>query len=263
MNETSSSEFFMKKCILLIGLSIALFGCNKEKYFSGPNEFSDDFESYTTFEDLLVEDDVLWSSTQQTYEANTISLSTEQAHSGTISLKFDAVGSSDGKLSKCSIFKQKMAFFEGETVQSSIWYYIVGEQELDWLFLLDLEEQTAIGAGPGMRVANVGTGNYGTMEFKFNTEDLKQETHSFPRNEWFKITLETLLSQKKKGWVKLYLNGQLIVEGTNKKTLPKDVLYNQQGTKGMYSSIEIGATANPSTNPVLIYADDFSIKVID
>ena len=253
----------IKNVFLPIGICLVLFGCNKETYFAGPNSFSDDFESYTNFDELLIDDDINWSSTQQTYDANTISLSTERAHSGTTSLKFDAVGSSDGKLSKCSIFKQKMAFFEGETVQSSIWYYIEGEQELDWLFLLDLEEQTAIGAGPGMRVANVGTGNYGTMEFKFNTDDLKQETHSFPRNEWFKITLETLLSQKKKGWVKLYLNDQLIVEGTKKKTLPKDVLYNQQGTKGMYTSIEIGATANPSPNPVIIYADDFSIEVIN
>ncbi|MCJ8291729.1 MAG: hypothetical protein HRT58_04610 [Crocinitomicaceae bacterium] len=253
----------MKKQLLFLGLTVVLFGCNKEKYFAGPNAFSDDFESYASFDDLLTEDGVNWSSTQQTYDANTISLSTDQAHSGTTSLKFDAVISTEDQLSKCSIFKQKMAFYEGETVRSTIWYYIDGDQELDWLFLMDLEEQTAIGAGPGMRVANVGIGNYGTVEFKFKSGNLEQQTHSFPRNQWFKITLETHLSQKKKGSVRLYLDDLLILEEKNTRTLPKDVLYNLQGTKGMYSSIEIGITANSFSNGAVIYADDFSIEVIN
>lgn len=253
----------MKRQLLFLGLAAALLGCNKEKHFAGPNSFSDDFESYSNFDELVLEDDVNWSSTQQTYDANTISLSTEQAHSGTTSLKFDAVVSTDDKLSKCSLFKQKMAFYEGETVQSSIWYYIDGEQELDWLFLLDLEEQTAIGAGPGMRVANVGAGNYGAVEFKFKEGNLEQQVHSFPRNQWFKITLETHLSQKKKGWVRLYLDDLLIIEEKDTKTLPKDILYNLQGTKGMYSSIEIGITANSFSNSAVVYADDFSIEVIN
>lgn len=253
----------MKNQLLLLACALLLLGCNKKKFFAGPNSFSDDFENYASFDELLVEDDIRWSATQQTYEANTISLSSEQAHSGTTSLKFDAVISTEDKLSKCSLFKHKMAFFEGETVRSTIWYYIEGEQELDWLFLMDLEEQTAIGAGPGMRVANVGSGNYGTVEFKFKSGNLYQETHSFPRNEWFKITLETYLSQKKKGAVRLYLNDELIIEEKNTKTLPKDIIYNLQGTKGMYSSIEIGITANSFSNGAVIYADDFSIEVIN
>lgn len=253
----------MKKPLLFLAISLLVLSCNKEKHFGGPNSFVDDFESYSSFDELLLEDDVNWSATQQTYDENTISLSTERAHSGTTSLKFDAVVSTEEKLSKCSIFKQKMAFYEGETVRSSIWYYIDGEQELDWLFLMDLEEQTAIGAGPGMRVANVGGGNYGTVEFKFKEGNLEQQTHSFPRNQWFKITLETSLSQKKKGWVRLYLDDQLIIEETDTRTLPKDILYNLQGTKGMYTSIEIGITANSFSNDAIVYADDFSIEVIN
>jgi hypothetical protein len=253
----------MKQFVIFITVTFAFSGCNKEKFFGGPNSFSDDFESYATFEDLLVDDDVYWSATQQTYDENTISLSTEQAHSGTTSLKFDAVVSTEEQLSKCSLFKQKMAFYEGETVRSEIWYYIDGTQELDWLFLLDLEEQTAIGAGPGMRVANFGVGNYGVVEFKFKSGNLLQENVSFPRNQWFKITFETYLSQKKKGWVKLYVDDQLIIEEQNTRTLPKDILYNLQGTKGMYTSIEIGITANSFSNDAVVYADDFSIEVIN
>jgi hypothetical protein len=253
----------MKKSLQLVVITFIVFGCNKEKHFGGPDSYSDDFETYSSFEELFLDDNSRWSTTQQTYDANTISLSTEQAHSRTTSLKFDAVSSTSEKLSKCSIFKQKMAFYGGETVRSTIWYYIDGDQELDWLFLMDLEEQATIGAGPGMRVANVGAGNFGAIEFKFKLGNLLQETHSFPRNQWFKITLETHLSQKKKGWVRLYLDDQLIIEETNTKTLPKDVLYNQQGTKEMYTSIEIGITANSQSNNAVIYADDFSIEVIN
>ena len=39
-----------------------------------------------------------------------------------------------------------MAFWKGETVRLSAWYYIEGTQNLNWLFLMDLEEQTPIGA---------------------------------------------------------------------------------------------------------------------
>ncbi len=253
----------MKQFFLFLGLSAVLFGCNKEKHFGGPNAFSDDFESYASFDELVVDNDVYWSATQQTYDVNSITLSTEHAHSGTTSLKFDAVVSTEEKLSKCSLFKQKMAFYDGETVRSSVWYYIDGEQELDWLFLLDLEEQTPVGAGPGIRVANVGSGNYGAVEFKFKEGNLEQQAHSFPRNQWFKITLETHLSQKKKGWVRLFLDDELIIEEKNTRTLPKDVLYNLQGTKGMYTSIEIGITANSFSNDAVVYADDFSIEVVD
>lgn len=253
----------MKPLFIFIGLCVVFSGCNKEKYFGGPNSFFDDFEGYASFDELVLDNDVNWSATQQTYDENLIELSTEQAHSGTTSLKFDAVVSQDEKLSKCSLFKQKMAFYEGETVRSTIWYYIDGTQELDWLFLLDLEEQTPIGAGPGMRVANVGNGNFAAVEFKFKEGNLTQETYSFPRNQWFKITLETHLSQKKKGWVRLYLNDQLIIEENDTRTLPKDLLYNQQGTKGMYTSIEIGITANSYANDAVVYADDFSIEVVN
>lgn len=253
----------MKQYLLFGVLMLLLYSCNKEKHFGGPNSFSDDFEGYTNSSELLLENESRWSATQQTYDENLIYLSTEQAHSGTTSLKFDAVATTDGKLSKCSIFKQNMAFYEGETVRSTVWYYIDGDQELNWLFLMDLEERTNIGAGPGMRVASVGPENYGALEFKFKLDNLLQEDASLPRNEWFKLTLETRLSQKKKGWVKVYLNDQLFIEEMNTKTLPKDVLYNQQGTKGMYTSIEIGITANPSSNPAKIYADDFSIEVIN
>ncbi|MFT5859386.1 MAG: hypothetical protein ACI865_001487 [Flavobacteriaceae bacterium] len=252
----------MRVATFILSLLI-LSACNKKKFFDGPNSYVDDFESYTSFDELTAGDDLNWSFTQITREANTIVLSTEQAHSGTNSIKFNADSGADGDASKASLVKQKMAFYDGETVRASIWYYIEGTQTLDWLFLLDIEEQTAIGAGPGMRVANIGSANNAIVEFKYPEPVIYQETSSLPRDQWFELTLETKLSQKKKGWVKLYQDGQLILEKKAIKTLPKDILYQNQGTKGMYTSIEIGITANSRDNASVVYADDFSIKVID
>jgi putative lipoic acid-binding regulatory protein len=39
------------------------------------------------------------------------------------------------------------------------------------------------------------------------------------------------------------------------------VLYFQQGTKGMYNSIEIGITANSAESTAVVWVDDFEISV--
>ena len=126
-----------------------------------------------------------------------------------------------------------------------------------------MEEQAFIGAGPGMRLALVD--NQLRVEYKFNEKDIVQTSGQeidFPRNQWVELIWEAKLSQKNKGTVKLWQNGQLIIDGINKRTLPKDVLYSLQGTKGMYSSIEIGITANSRDNDLTIWADDVTIERI-
>ncbi|MBP8916939.1 MAG: hypothetical protein KBG70_09370, partial [Chitinophagales bacterium] len=145
----------MKKIIILFVFGTLIISCNKEKFFDGPDFFEDDFENYSALEDLLSDEDENWSFTQLTNENNIILVDTSKFHSGNRSLKFIAARSTNELLSKCSIAKQNMAFWEGETVRLSGWYFIEGTNALDWLFLFDLEEQTAIGAGPGMRLALV------------------------------------------------------------------------------------------------------------
>lgn len=252
----------MKKIVILL-LPILLFSCKKEKYFDGPNSYSDGFENYSTIEDLLIDGDAFWSYTQITKTENSISVDTTFAHTGNKSLKFIAK-KSDDVLSKCSVAKQKMAFYEKETVQVKIWYYLVGNVSCEWLFLLDLEEQATIGLGPGVRLALVD--DKIRMEYKFNESDVVQTVGSeidFPRNQWVELIWEVKLSQKEKGSVKVYQNGQLIINKDKIKTLPTDILYAQQGTKGMYQSIEIGLTANTYDNNMIIYADDFEINILD
>jgi hypothetical protein len=59
----------MKK---LLGILLILLGtsCNKEKLFDGPDSFNDDFESYQTLDEMLLDNDVKWSFTQNTYSGN-------------------------------------------------------------------------------------------------------------------------------------------------------------------------------------------------
>lgn len=251
----------MKKIIILVSLLI-LISCNKEKKFDGPDQYADGFETYTTLADLLPEgNDDFWSFTQLTIPGNTITVDPSFSHSGSQSLRFNGLGTSNDVLSKCSISKQNMAFWEKETVRVSGWYYLQGTAPLDWLFLMDLEEQAAIGAGPGMRLVLVD--NKIRVEHKFLQDDIVQETATeieFPRNQWVELVWEVKLSRKKKGSLKVWQNGVLIISSTDRKTLPKDLLYSQQGTLGRYSSIEIGITANATNESVVMWVDDFSIR---
>jgi hypothetical protein len=253
------------KLLFYIFIGILLFsGCFKGKFLGGPNYFEDDFENYSILEDLLLPANQFWSFTQLTRTENSIQLDSVTVFSGNKSLRFNALKSSDEIVSKASIAKQKMSFKEGETVRLSARYFIQGTDSLDWLFLIDLEEQTAIGAGPGMRLVMVN--NQLRIEYKFNEKDITQaigQETDFPRNEWIELVWEVKLSQKKRGSVKLWQNGQLIIVEKNKRTLPKDVLYFLQGTKGMYSSCEIGITANSKMNDLTLYVDAIKFEKVN
>ncbi|MDQ3109022.1 MAG: polysaccharide lyase [Bacteroidota bacterium] len=249
----------MKKIAYVICLFL-ICGCNKEKFFDGPDFYEDGFESYSALEELILNDDEKWSFTQLTNSENSIRVDSTFSHSGNKSLKFTAAKSTD-QLSKCSIAKQNMAFWDGEKMRVSAWYYLQGTQKADWLFLFDLEEQTAIGAGPGIRLALVD--NQLRMEYKFYEKDIIQtagQEIDFPRDQWVEIIWEVKLSQKHKGSVKLWQDGQLILDSKNNRTLPKDILYSQQGTKGMYSSIEIGGTANSRDSDLILWVDDVKFE---
>lgn len=257
----------MKTIFYIIG-TIVLFvilsgagGCKKEKWFDGPNFMSEDFENYTSTDSMFSNDDVRWSFNQNTVSGNYIAFDTNIVHTGNRSLKFFAHASSEGTVSKNSIVKQQMAFYEGDVVRISAWYYIEGNSNMDWLFLFDFEEQAAIGAGPGMRLANSETGI--TLEHKFFNDDVYQtvgQEIAMPRNQWFNLTMEVKLHQKKKGYIKVWQDNVLILSSDNRKTLPKDFLYNQQGTKGMYQSIEFGITANTKNSDVVLYVDDILVE---
>ncbi|MEI7801115.1 MAG: heparin lyase I family protein [Bacteroidota bacterium] len=258
----------MKKFSVIVFslLIVVCFSCNKKKFFDGPNFFSEDFESVTSADSLFQPDNILWSYSQVTVAGNYFEIDSTNVHTGNHSMKFFAKKSSDKTVSKCSISKQFMAFWKGDVVKMSGWYFIEGTARVNYLFLFDIEEQAAIGAGPGMRLAISGDSGSILVNHKFLNPSIYQtvgEEISFPRNQWVHLEMEIKLSQRKKGYVKVWQNSQLILERQNWKTLPSDELYGLQGTKGMYGSIEFGITANASDNDLTLYLDDIEVKKIN
>lgn len=252
------------RILIILLVSLTFLGCNKKKFFDGPNSYSDDFESYSIIEDIIDGENVRWSFFQKTYDENSITIDTLIFHSGGKSVRSFAKAPSEANTtSKASINKQFMAFWDKETVQADFWIYIEENDPLDWLFIFDIEEQTAIGAGPGMRMAIVE--DKILIEHKFLNPNIYQDGSGvvFPRNQWVNIRFQAKLSQKKKGWVKVWQDGVLLIDQDNWQTLPNDILYFQQGTKGMYSQIEFGATANSDDNDVVVYVDDIDVQVIN
>ncbi|MDX1350630.1 MAG: heparin lyase I family protein [Putridiphycobacter sp.] len=247
---------------LLIPLQIA---CNKEKLFDGPNNYADDFSSYDNINELIENENENWSFFQKTYASNVLSIDTNIYHSAGKSFKSYAMPTAEAfGASKASINKQFMAFWANETVLIEAWYYIEDTASANWLFLFDLEEKTNIGAGPGMRLAMVN--NQLRVEHKYPNPDILQLEGSeinVPRNQWVNIKMAVKLSQEKSGNVKVWQDDKLILHQDKWQTLPKDILYVLQGTKGMYSQIEFGVTANSSENAMTVYVDDIAISVID
>ena len=60
----------MKKIAYFLGVIVLFASCNKEKYLDGPDSYADDFEGYTTVDELILDDNSRWSATQITREEN-------------------------------------------------------------------------------------------------------------------------------------------------------------------------------------------------
>ncbi|MEM7659122.1 MAG: heparin lyase I family protein [Bacteroidota bacterium] len=241
-----------------------LLACNKTVVFDGANAYADGFETYASSKTLLDDSDEFWTFTQLTLEGNTITVDSTFAHTGQQSLRFDGAGTSGDILSKTSLSKSNLAFWEGESLRVTAWYYLADTLELAWLFLMDLEEKIPVGAGPGMRIALVD--NQLLLEHKYLEPNLLQPEATaieFPRNQWVEIQWELTLSRNGAGEVRLWQDGQLLIEATEHNTLPKDVLYFQQGTLGRYNSLEIGLTAQPANQPARLWVDEVKIELVE
>lgn len=240
-------------------LMLIFISCNKRERFAGPNSYSDGFETYNSKEDLIDGNNELWSFFQLTDAENSITIDTSVVHSGNKSVRFYGVAGDANNTKKCSINKQFMAFWEGETVKVDFWCYLEGNEDIDWLFIFDLEEKVPVGAGPGMRLAIVE--NKLLLEHKYPQPNVEQEGSGilFPRDQWVHIEFETKLERKDKGYVIVRQDGVEILKVANWQTLPKDLLYANQGTKGMYNQIEFGLTANSDDNDHVMYVDDVNV----
>lgn len=249
--------------LLLISISFLLFACHKQGRKDWPNFYADNFEAYDHIDSTVDGNNELWSYFQITDEENEVAIDSSVVHSGSRSFRSKAVPGYDGSASKASLNKQFMAFWEDEVVRIDFWCYLVGNASAEWLFLCDLEEKVNVGAGPGMRLALVE--DELLVEHKYPNPNIAQPDETavkFPRDQWVNIVFETKLSRKKTGYVKVWQDGILVINQDNWKTLPKDMLYFNQGTRGGYSQIEFGITANTQDNEMVMYVDDIVVEVV-
>ncbi|NOZ48018.1 MAG: hypothetical protein GXO79_14760 [Chlorobi bacterium] len=250
-----------KSLIIFLVAGFILFGWNKEEFFCGKNNLYEDFEGINKTDNLFLSGN--WEYYQQTIASNFIEIDTNNAHSGNNCLKIFAT---KGTISKSDIANNKMAFWENDIVQISAWFYLQGTDDLNYVFLFDIEENAVIGASPGIRIA-IDDNDCLLIERNKYGEPTIQQTNekkiSFPRNQWVELKIEIDLKQKDEGYIKLWQDDVLLINATNIETLPKDKLYFIQGTKGMYQSIQIGVTATTSDSDVIMFLDDIEIKVVN
>lgn len=249
--------------ITFIFVLLLFMACDKYEYFDGDDYYFDDYESYQDFDEFENGNDLFYF--QITYGNSWIKLDTSNCLSGSQSLHFFGNKTENNLLSKCSYAFHKFAFWEGQTVSASANYLIPSDADLPWLFLLDLEERAVIGAGPGIRVF-IADDNALGLNFKYLQPNIFQsdsEAVYVPRNVWFNLRMEVFLSQKNDGWVKVYQNDTLVIDAPNVQTLPTDILYSQQGTKGMYNSVEFGLTANPTNESLHLFLDDVEVSLVE
>lgn len=247
------------KQFITIGVILiwTLAGCIREPFLEGQKTIVEDFEQVSNADELLDSDQ--WAYFQQTESSSTISLDTAIVHSGQQSIKFTAAS---GSISKCDIANNDMLFLENEEVYLSAWFYLESGPGANYLFLMDIEEKVAIGAGPGIRLAIDDKGYLLVDRSKYREENFKQNKVVFPKNQWVQIEMELLLHQKDKGSIVVKQDGQTIIQASNISTLPKDLLYLIQGTKGMYQSVQFGITATTANNPTVLYMDDVEVNVL-
>lgn len=237
-------------------------GCIKSK--DEASYLAEDFENISSTDQLFPPDGSRWSFYQQTDAANFIKLDTVNPHGGGQCLKIYARAGSANNASKSDLARNHLTFRKGEVVYFSAWYFIEGTGSMDYLFLFDLEEQTSIGAGPGLRFALEGKeGSLVVERNKMIENTIRQEESSkllFPRNQWVNLSVEVKLEQKKKGYIKVWQDNTLVIDASDVETLPKDKLYFIQGTKGLYDNAQVGITANTRDNAMVIYVDDILLK---
>lgn len=257
----------MRYFVFIIAIFIVtLIGCHKEDIGPGLKEYHDDFERYSTWEELV---DSLggdrWTEfniNEINTSANPISLDTVIFHSGRQSVRFEASQNDPGfvEVAKCNLNKNGFYFPHGETLKYSSWFYLErAANDYGTFFVFDLGE--VVGGTSEIRIM-AWEENLELERNKLGLPNLFQEQPAklFPVNQWCHIELEVKLSQYRYGAVKMWLDGEEIINDDNIITMPKDRGTLVWGTKGYYERIQVGITAKSQTQDLVLYVDDVDIS---
>jgi hypothetical protein len=220
-----------------------------------PFTFSDDFESGSTFADLVPKDGSRWHGRQLEPEQNGVELTTEVAHSGKQSLKCYAVPSRSDATSKADIQRGQLAFTEGDHVWSECWLLLKGGSSGEHVFLWDLETSRKW-RSPGRRLylqtGDVVASDLGKWAFAPTFRQPWDRGVPFPKDRWVRLRVHMLLAGGKNGTIQVWQDETKVLDA-NGQTLPTG--------KTVYDRLQVGVTANGSReHEHTLYVDDVIIS---
>ena len=270
-------------CLLIIFL---LIGCDKDdKTVEEPIVenfvFEDGFETQNNvIDELFPSNGNRWTSIQQsdpTNASNEISISDVEFSEGQNSLRLYA-HKSDNSLSKIDIEKSGFSAFANDKVIIRADFYIGNTGNIENLLLVDLEccscwdpTVNIENKCPGVRLIMSGGNDFLSIERgKIAESTIEQTSFKFPRNQWVTVQWELTLSDNDNGMNKLSINGTEVINSTgtnmpNAKTFQD--IFAQEGIDftlqepTFYERVQIGATANATTEDIELFIDNFSIIV--
>lgn len=276
----------LNKIILYTFIAVGFLTCDKDDNTTEEQTvenfiFEDGFETENnSLDELFPSNGSRWTSIQQsnpTNATNEISISETQFSEGQNALRLFAFAS-DSSLSKMDIEKSGFSAFANDKVIIKADFYVGNTENIENLLLIDLEccecwDQTVNVENqcPGVRLIMSGGNDFLSIERgKIAESTIEQTSFQFPRNEWVTVQWEMTLSDNENGMNKLLINETEVINSTgtnmpNAKTF-RDI-FAQEGIDftlqepTFYERIQIGATANPTTENIELFVDNFSIKV--
>jgi hypothetical protein len=251
----------MKKIIPLIFFMLLIWSCHKNAPEGSLKFFSEDFESYSDTAGMIGSSPSQWSEyniNEINISTNPISIDTTIVHSGNKSIRFECE-QNDPNLTdvcKCNLNKGSLDFQQGEIMYYSAWYYIEHpDSSYGTFFIWDIGQ--VVHGSAEIRVM-AWEENLELERNKIGRRNLFQPNDPvlFPVNRWVHFELEIKLSQYKKGYAKMWLDDQLIIDADKIVTMPKDRATLAWGTKAYYERVQVGITAKHGTQKLVMYVDD-------
>lgn len=243
--------------------------------------FEDGFESTgNDLFELFPNDGSRWNNIQQVDPdsgENEIDIESTVIYEGNNSLRIYAE-KSDNTLSKADIEKSGFSAQEGSTVRIEANFYIASTDNIENLFLIDLEccscwdPTVPHNQCPGIRLMMKDNDYLSIERGKILSSNIVQSVVAFPRNEWVNVVLEMKLSQNNDGINKLLINNQEVISESGMNMPNASLFETEFADNGIdfelqeplfYERFQIGVTANPTQYGIELFVDDVKFEIIE
>jgi hypothetical protein len=219
-----------------------------------PFTFTEDFERARELAELFPSTGERWHGVQCQPEGNRVELSSEQAHSGTKSLKLTAQPYDGKNTTKADLQRGGLPFVEKDEVWFSGWFYLMGGTDAAEVFLWDLETSRKR-QSPGRRLYLSGECLASDLGKWWSGQTFRQAPSSrvpFSKDRWVQLRVHLLLSADKNGTLEVWHDATKVLNARG-QTLPT--------SKAVYDRFQVGVTANGNRHSSqVLYIDDIALS---